>query len=248
MPGSPSVSQAFTLDMYFNSQTTDPLQFPAPKNGTSVPSGWGTTTDPAGQGYVAWRREWRVWDPGSQPPNPWWSPGLRQLNVHASSNANSHYYAAQGQVLTINLWDLRGQGSTPPNPTTSTATQISVQVAAYYTANGQKTFFTPPFSGYCWGLWCGSPSTFPSLQTGQNFVPLSSPSSSQVNNAYQTGPNTSQQMNVGALISMQFNDSITPPSGVTQIGLQFAVYLMLTPQNGNGVWCFDDPEMEVDCP
>ncbi|MCC6393591.1 MAG: hypothetical protein IT167_23535 [Bryobacterales bacterium] len=69
-----------------------------------------------------------------------------------------------------------------------------------------------------------------------------------MNNAYQTWPNTAQQMNVGALNSMQFNDPITPPSGVTQIGLQFAVYIMLTPQNGNGVWCFDDPEMEVDCP
>lgn len=115
-----------------------------------------------------------------------------------------------------------------------------------YTA--KKPSSLPPSASSAGGPWGGNPSSFPPLQTGQNYVQLSSPSSCQVNNAYQTWPNTAQQMNVGALNSMQFNDPITPPSGVTQIGLQFAVYIMLTPQNGNGVWCFDDPEMEVDCP
>src|SRR5437867_6364312 len=82
----PSVQQAFTLDMYFNSATTDPLDTPVPKNGLTVPSPWGTVVSPSTtpQGYRAWRREWRAWDPGegtNPGGNPYWSPGQRKLKV-----------------------------------------------------------------------------------------------------------------------------------------------------------------------
>src|SRR6266446_1565128 len=143
----PSVSEAFSLDMYFNSATTDSLEPPVPKNGLTVPSPWGTvvpaSSNPTGnpQGYRAWRREWRVWNPGGGGVSPYWSPGLRKLVVGATNPVNSNCFSAKGQVFTINLWDLNLADLSTPAPqstSASTATNTYIQVAAYYLdANNQ---------------------------------------------------------------------------------------------------------------
>lgn len=249
MPASavaPSVSQAFTLDMYFNSATTDALETPVPAPGMSVPPGW------AAQGYRAWRREWRAWQPGQSGGNPYWSPGLRKLVVGASTPVNSNYYSAQGQPFTINLWDMQGPSSAPAP---STASNSWIEVSAFNMVNGQASYINPPFVNYCWGGDAGNPVMlpFPALQTGQTSIQISQASASPVPSIilggphgghYQCGPNTQQTMNVAALISLVFQSSISGSGG--PIYLRFAVYTTLTPSSGNAVNCFDDPEMDVE--
>lgn len=242
----PAQGEAFALDNYFNSTSTDPVETPIGRNGLQPPSNWG-------QGLRAWRREWRAWNPNWGPPNPFWSPGLRKLVVRGNSALNSNYYQAAGQVFTINGWDLQGPSS---GPASSTVSNLFVQIAAYYMNGAAQVFIEPStlFASYDWGLYGASTQvTFPSKGSA-NFVQLSQAATTPVpsiviggaGRTYQAGPNTQQEMNVGPLVSLLFNSTITPPQGVSLIKLQIAVYMSLTPTGGSAVQCFDDPEMDVD--
>ena len=230
----PASTQAFTLDNYFNSSSTDPMEYPSPSNGLIAPANWGP-------GYKSWRREWRAAFPGRGGASPFWSPGLRKMIVKGSSPLGNGYFAADGNPFTINVWDLN----------ISAATSAIIQVAAYSNSNGAQTFIDAPFASYNWGLYNGSSQiTWPS-RGSQNYVQITQPttgngSSIAINNGYQAGPNTQQHINVGALITFLFDSSIPTTNPV--ISLQIAVYLTLTPTapSGPSVLCFDDPEMDVD--
>jgi len=251
----PTVIQAFTLDSYFNSTSTDPVEAPVAKGGLSVPAGWGL-------GLKAWRRDWRAWVPGQGPNNPYWNPGLRKLVIGRTYQRNDSYYPAQSNPFTLNAWDLEGPSA---NPSTSTVTNAQIQVSAYYlNANNQAQYVCPPFVSYCWGIYSANATQIPfptTLPTGQNYVQINQADANPaititlggVNNplgggSYQVGPATTQKMNVGALITFMFLGSITAPAYGTLLRMQVAVYLTLTPSWGpSSVQCFDDPEIDVDC-
>ena len=60
-----------------------------------------------------------------------------------------------------------------------------------------------------------------------------------------TGPGTTQQMEVGSLLGLVFQDTLSSSQPV--IKLQIATYMSLTPPNGGApVQCFEDPELDVD--
>lgn len=246
----PARNQAFTLDNYFNSTSTDPKESPAPKNGLALPTpNWG-------QGLRAWRREWVAWNPALSRPDPFWSPGLRKIVVGASKAVNPSYFAAAGQVFTVNAWDV--QGATK-DPATTQVSDFYFQVAAYFIdASNNQVFIEPStlFANYCWGEYTDKAPliAFPKRAAGQEYVQISQKAASPMpilsiggpGKAHRTGPQTEQQMGVGAMISLLFNSTLPTPPPAPVVHLQFATYMALTPPNGPAVQCFEDPEMDVD--
>jgi hypothetical protein len=240
--------RAIILDNYFNSTSTDPTEAPQPKNGLALPtSNWGV-------GRKAWRREWRVQNPASSGSNVDWYPGLRKLVIGGSKQLTPAYYAAQGQVLEINGWDVQGPTA---NALTTPVTHLYVQVAAYY-MNGNSQVFVEPstiFANYCWGPYSSSATlvAMPQRSSGQNYVQLSQDAASPIptlalggaGHLHKTGPGTTQEMGVGPLIGLVFQDTLSSSQPV--IKLQIAVYMSLTPPSGGPpVQCFEDPELDVD--
>lgn len=233
----PQTTQAFTLDAYADSNTTDALMTPTPAFGQSAPANWG-------QGYKAWRQEWRIRINRIPPPPPatsWMSPGVRVLKL-STKNPQPNYFQAPGNPLTINFWDFQQ---------TSQVTNGFVAISGFYTDNsGQRQYCSPPFSAYAWNCYSwppASPITFPA----GNIVTLSqasdAPAAIPMASNSVVDPSTQQIMYVGGLITLLFNGSITPPApGVNSIGVGISVYFTLT-NNSVAKQFYADPELDVDC-
>lgn len=222
----PQNNEAFVLDCYMNSSTTDHLDTPVAAPGLYVPNGWGP-------GYRAWNRGWRLCNPNAG--NAYFNPGVRHLRLNATNPGNNSY-AAAGNPFTINIWDLQP----------SSVTNAIVQVAASYVDASQAThYINPPFSNYCWGLYnSNNLLTFPTLGNLQECVQLPQPSGSL---PVGIQPNQGQPLYVGALATLVFADPITFPSSVVSMHVSIAVYLALTANSPNSptLQCFDDPDMDV---
>lgn len=260
--------QGFTLDAYFNSTGTDPVETPHLSNGIVLPPSalWGSSgqgVKACGQGVKAWRREWRAKLP--QPSNysvPFWNPGIRIFKAKASTGRNANYFQANNDTLTINAWDLQGPSSNPP---VSTVTNAFVQLTAYYiNASGVQTFLDPStiFTQYCWGLYnSANLAAFPAPTSGNgNCSSLSQAAANPVQtiqigagqgvgggNHFQASPNTAEQMNVGAVATLLFQQQIPATPGNATLKIQITLFLTLTPASGPSVYGYDDPEMDVDC-
>jgi hypothetical protein len=219
----PQTSEAFVLDCFFNTATTDHVTAPAPTHGLTIPNGWGP-------GYRAWNRGWRARNPASQ---GFFNPGLRQLRLQAT-NPNSNYYQAAGNPFTINAWNLQ------PAAVTSAIVQVS---ASYVNTSNATVYINPPISNYCWGLYnSGSLLEFPDLQGSQEYIQVAQPSGSLPVNIAEN------LMYVGALATLVFDNPITFPTGVKDLIVSIAVYLTLAgtaPNSPPALQWFDDPDMEV---
>ncbi|HEV3331422.1 MAG TPA: hypothetical protein VG096_10600 [Bryobacteraceae bacterium] len=223
----PQTSEAFVLDCFFNTATTDSTTAPTPTHGLTIPNGWGP-------GYKSWTRGWRVNNPNVRTGNPFFNPALRQLRVQATNPA-SNYFQAAGNPFTINAWNLQ------PAAVTNAIVQVS---ASYVNGSGATIYTNPPISNFCWGLYnSGALLDFPDLQGSQEYVQIAQPSGSLPVSVSENA------MYVGGVATLVFDNPITAPPVGTRIHLTIAVYLTLAgtaPNSPPALQWFDDPDMDID--
>lgn len=230
----PPPVQAFLLDIYADSATTDTPTTPQPAFGQAVPASWGT------QGIEAWRQEWRVAispttsNPTPNPPDM--AAAVRMLRLKAVT-PQTNYYAADGNALTINIWDV--------NSTSTISNAVVVVTGYYYDTNGDRVQCPPPFSGYAWNPGASPTYTTSLPSTGSTVQFQMAPGSQSLNPTGVQADPDSTVLYSAALLSLLFNSTITPAAG-TKVGVAISVYFQLT--TGTPTLSFyADPELEVDC-